>query len=493
MIKKYSAGLLVLILLAMFSVSGGAQTMDAAALVDPAEVLSRARAVMGFANLGDSVVHTRWTTAVEQPYQSDRTYPPFFSMMVTGESWFSPRTGVERTTSEFAYPGTVSPPSSSVSDGQTRFVLRNNAAPVAVASDASRNLNAWLVVADWSKAQGVRFAGREMFRDYPRIVLTRNTDAGEQRLYLDPKTGFPVKLDYDESHYLWGQRHIQYIFSNWQQSVGIFTANSAFRMADDEVETSTTTGSAELLARESAPALDVPDAPKQALDQTPMFLRPLPPKTIDVSAATHILSNPGYNEAFTVIGDEVFVFDATQSEERARQDQEIIRKLFPNARRFTLVVTDLAWPHIAGMRYWVASGATVISHKAARPFLQQVLDRRWTRKPDLFERTRKTAKFHFVGVENSHDLVPGKLSVHAIDGIGSEVALMAYVAGDHFLWASDYVQSLSEPTMYANEVIAAVERAGVSPERMAAQHVGLTEWSKVVAAQHRAEKTAATP
>src|SRR3954447_13751737 len=73
--------------------------------VDPAQVLARAREVMGFGKTGGSVVHMHWITAVLQPYQSDRMYPPFFSMMLNGESWFDPESGAERTSAQMMFPG----------------------------------------------------------------------------------------------------------------------------------------------------------------------------------------------------------------------------------------------------------------------------------------------------------------------------------------------------------------------------------------------------
>ena len=428
------------------------------------------------------VVHERWTTAWEQPYQSDRTYPPFFSAMVTGESWFEVGSGIARSTSTMVYPGTPATPTTSIADASNRFVVRESG-PVPAAPDNYRNLDAWLVISDWSKARDVRFAGIETYRDYPRIVLTRQTAQGEERLFLDEKSGFPVKLEYVDTHYLWGQQQIEYVYSVWQQSGPVFSANTSFRVADGEVEMSKTVGNVELIAANAAPSLAMPDAPKEPVNRTPLFLRPLPPKTIDVSASTKILSNPGYNEMIAAVGDEVYVLDATQGEERARQDHEIIRKLYPNTTKINVVVTDLAWPHVAGVRYWVSQEATIISHRAAQRFLQEMLDRRWSLKPDTYERTRKTAKFKFVAVDRERDFGGGKIKIFPIDGIASEVALAVFVADDRVLWASDYIQTLDEPTIYASEVMAAVRRENLQPERAAAEHLALTQWTNVVAAQ----------
>src|SRR5215813_1442272 len=119
------------------------------------------------------------------------------------------------------------------------------------------------------------------------------------------------------------------------------------------------------------------------LDTLPRFLQPLPLEITQIGPTTYILANPGYREVVTKIGDDVFLLDATQGEQRAREDQEQIARLFPGKHTINVVVTDLAWPHVSGLRYWVASGATVLAHKTAYNFLQGVIDRKWTLAPDF--------------------------------------------------------------------------------------------------------------
>ena len=63
---------------------------------NPAAVLQRAREVMGFEHVANRVLHFRAITAAEQNYQSDRTYPPFFSAMIAQEIWFDPASAVLR-------------------------------------------------------------------------------------------------------------------------------------------------------------------------------------------------------------------------------------------------------------------------------------------------------------------------------------------------------------------------------------------------------------
>jgi hypothetical protein len=310
-------------------------------------------------------------------------------------------------------------------------------------------------------------------------VLIQLTPEGEQRLVLDVKTGFPVKLEFVESHYLWGQRKIEYVYSNWTAVAGVMVAGSSFRLADGQIETSQTLGEVDLITRADAPALTLPAQPERSPDTPPGFVQALDVTITQVGPSTYLLSNPGYIEAVTRVGDEVIVFDATQGEARARKDADAISRIFPGIHKVTVVVTDLAWPHIAGVRYWVASGATIVTHSAGRAFLRSVIDRRWAAAPDVLERQRKTIKLRMIGVDGIYQLAGGGVSLHPIDGIGTETALLAYVVSDRFLWASDYIQTTSQPTAYAAEVIRAARRDGLTPERTAAEHLPLTTWTQI--------------
>ena len=451
------------------------------AQIDPAPMLLRAQEVMQFARARDSVIHYRAVAAAEQNYQSDRSYPPFFSMMETKEGWLDLTNGVERMDTQITFPGQgPSPAQTSFTDAARAFGLREkNLIPLPRISMRDRCLNPWAVIRDWAAAGNVRLAGHEVYRDYVRVVLTRTTSSGEQRLFLDPKSGFPVKVEFEEKHYLWGQRHVEYLWTNWVLSGGVMVPGSSFRLADGELEISQTMGDVTIVAPAAVPLMSLPNEPAESVDALPLFLQPRELTISNVGPNTYLLSNPGYTEAVIEVGDEVFLFDATQGEERPRKDADAIAKLFPGYKKITVVVSDLAWPHIAGLRYWVASGATIVAHTAARDFLQAVVDRRWTFAPDLLEQRRSTSQLKFVGVDVPFQMANGAISLHPIDGIGSEVSLMAYLSTERLLWAGDYIQTVDEPSAYATEVWRAAQRDGLRPERTAAEHLPLTPWSKI--------------
>ena len=478
------------LLLAALPLSASLLAQDSTAPPTSADsALARAREVMGFSKIQNRIIHYHAIAASEQSHQSDRTYPPFFSAMSDQEIWLDPQSGVLRVQSQTVFPGTgPGGPSITVDDGVNIQILRGEqSTPISRGQALGRYLSAWAVIRDWSASRDVRIAGMENYRDYPRLVLERKTPQGPQRLFVDQKSGFPVKLDMVEPHYLWGQRHLEFIWSTWVLSDGIALPGSAFRVADNEVDTSQTIGAVDLVTADKAPTLTPLASPAEQPLDLPLFLRPILPKTVQVSSKTWLLTNPGYNETVTVADGDIYIFDATQGEDRARLDAVEIGKLFPGRHKINVIVTDLAWPHLAGLRYWVAEGATIISHPAAREFIARVVDRRWTHAPDSLEQKRNqnpdAVKLHFLGVGEPTTLAGGAVRLVPIDGIGSEVALVAYLPNEKFLWASDFIQTLDKPSFCAAEVLEAAERAGIEPQRFAAEHVSLSDWKQVRSAQ----------
>jgi hypothetical protein len=205
---------------------------------------------------------------------------------------------------------------------------------------------------------------------------------------------------------------------------------------------------------------------------------------VRVSTNTFLLVNRAYTNVVTLQKDTVFVLDATTSEERSRADSAWIGKLFPGKHPVVLVVTDLAWPHISGVRYWVANRTPLVTHAQSTSFLQRVIDRRWTLTPDLLEQRRASIRptLNARTLRDSLRLASGALVVHAIRGVSSEGAILVSIPGDKFVWAGDYVQQTARPTQYAREVVRTLTALGISPDRIAAQHLPLTEWSAVVKA-----------
>jgi hypothetical protein len=485
----------------------------AAARSDAATLIERSVAAAGMRALAGDRLHARYADAIAHRYESDRMYAPSLTYVHSGELWADPAAGTQRTDEQMLGGGGTYRTPALVTTTTATFAARGDTLfPVPQlhafsGTQRRRAMDPWSVLAEWRDAAPVtvRAAERCLYRDRWRIVVTRAAapngfTVGDERIYLDAGSGLVVKLDRRERDGLWGAVHAEYVYTNWD-IVGTRGAPNATpatdrgtmryplavaRLEDGAVDIARSIAGVDVTTAAAGPSLTLPAASASVAMAS---WRPAvdTPDTVRVGPQAFVLQARGYSSMIALAHDTVYVIDATGGDERARLDSTWVARLFAGAHPVRVIVTDLAWPHISGVRFWVARGATIVSHRDSRAFLASVVDRRWTDAPDALETLRtkhpNAARLRFVAVGDSLSVAGGLIRLLAIDGFGSEGALMAYLTTDHFLWAGDYVQKARVPTAYAREVIAAVMRNGVAPDRLAAMHLPVTPWSTVVAAQ----------
>lgn len=460
--------------------------------LDGSSALNRAIAAIGL-EAANPVLHFNARDAAAAREQSDRPYPPYLHLISDREVWFNTLNGNERHSFDDTWPGSgrVRRTTMIMSNDDLGFVSGDSIVPATNALGfygRVRDLNPWAVLTDWKSDPSVRGAGECMYRDYYRVVLERSTGRGPERLYLSKDSGLPVAVAFTVPDDLWGQREIRYVYMNWKTvpGGGVYPGSAA-RLEDGEtVIVRTVSGvSIRRVSSDSAPAVALstgsrpasPTPPAAAANQTSILVV----DTVRIGPNTFLLANPAYNETVTMQRDTVYLLDATMNEARARNDSSWIARIFPRHRAVVLVVTDIAWPHIGGVRFWVARGATIITHSLSVPLLQEVTRRHWTDHPDALEASRspRGERLKAKAINDSLALAGGAIRLIDVGGMASEGALVAWIPGDNFLWAGDYVQSVSQRTVYADDVNQALQRHGVTPQRFAAQHLPMKDWEQL--------------
>jgi hypothetical protein len=450
----------------------------------PGTVIAAAATAMGLARVDGRVRTSTITELVSDRFQADRMYAPTPYRTVTSRFLVDPQSSIAGRFTDASAPAPALPPGVQIRGGT------GGGAPTLRSIANDRPMDPWVVVHEWMRGPAPRITDECYFRDFWRTVATRSRPDGvEERLFIDTKSGYPVKLERREPHSLFGDVLVEYLWTTWMK-VGVASApRSVFRSEDGNVERMWTHASYALVDRDS-----VADVVSRGTATPPPPSRPAAwgvVDTIRVNATTFLLKTPIYTNVVSLQRDTVFILDAQQDEARARADSVWIGKLFPGRHPLVLVVTDLAWPHIAGVRFWVASGVPIVTHRLSKGFLEEVIGRRWTLQPDALEKRRGSAKLVLRTVESATSIANGNIQLHPIDGIASEGALMAYFPRDRFLYAGDYVQPGSFGPLrpgffrltYFDEVQAAVRRAELTPESFAAMHVTLTSWADAVASR----------
>jgi len=423
--------------------------------------------------LMDAVGHVRTGPIVDittLDYQSDRQYPPYLWSNVDGRmsvAWPSAQSRFDRVggiaiVTDSTRHAVVSPAGGQLVPDRTPNLVDDRA------------LDPWLVLADWRGAASVAVEGECEYRDYWRLVLSNGTGQARDRLFIDRRTWMPVKLERREAHPLWGDVRAEYVWSIWMPAgAGALAPRFAFRLADGEVQYQRQAARYAFAPADSAVDTSIP------INVRPLTQLPsLAPDTVRVAEGTFLLRTQSYTNVVTLQSDTVWVLDAQVGEDRARLDSAWIGKLFPGRHPVVVVATDLAHPHISGLRFWVASGASVTSHAMSRAFLGRVIDRKWLLAPDKLERNR--ARLKLTSVSTVQERAGGRLRIIPIEGIATEGALMVYLPAERFLYASDYVQSGSPASfvvVYARAVASTARELGILPVSFAAMHVPLTPWT----------------
>jgi hypothetical protein len=420
--------------------------------------LARADSAMGAYAAQGTLLRIVESSARYLSDESDRSYAPYIMYPHTDTLWIDPLAGVERT------PSTIRTARATFTNGAVVSTRAHAAAWV------SRAFDPWAVVAEWRMdTAAVHVTGRLVYRDYRRIVLTRPGRFGTDTLLLDERTAIPVALKRAEAHYFLGPIHVVYDYETWSD-VGrraVYPA-SITRLVDGELDESRYYdpygGGGVLVPVDSGPSLVVPD-PSVTLPIDPQHRFAADPlDTVPVGGHTYLLVNRAFTSVVSLQRDTVFLFDSPGGQDRAKLEEERVHQLFPGHHATVFVAMNPVWPHIAGLPYWVRTGATIVTSQPVVGYLRSVLARRWAEHPTIR------------AVADSVLLANGQVRLYPMDGIGGETVLLAYIVPARFVWATDHIQDTASDNIYVREVRQTVAHHGLAPVATSGPHFRVIPW-----------------
>jgi hypothetical protein len=164
---------------------------------------------------------------------------------------------------------------------------------------------------------------------------------------------------------------------------------------------------------------------------------------------------------------------------------EAAAKKFPGVPIKAVVTTSDAWPHLGGVREYVARGIPVYALDLNLPILQRLIAAKQSAAPDALQRAPRKPVWRTVSAKTTIGAGATRIEVIPVRGEGSERMLMAYLPGLKLLYATDLLQYNRDRTSFFNpvypaELAAAVAREGIRDlDRTWAMHMEPIPWSKV--------------
>jgi len=226
---------------------------------------------------------------------------------------------------------------------------------------------------------------------------------------------------------------------------------------------------------------------KMTVDDRPLAI----PGQAASELAPGIVFLPGaWNTTLVRQDDGVVVLEAPISSGYSAKVIKEAQKRFPGLNIKAVITTSDSWPHIGGLREYVAHGIPVYVLDRTVPLIERFLRAPRTRYPDALAKAPRPADLHPVSTKVVVGAGPNRMELYPIHGETSERQMMVYFPEHKLLYGSDPFQKLEDGTFFYPQTVyelqSAVEREHLTVERLFMMHVELTPWAEALKALREA-------
>lgn len=210
------------------------------------------------------------------------------------------------------------------------------------------------------------------------------------------------------------------------------------------------------------------------------------PNSPAVEIAPGVIQIPGHwYVALVRQSDGVVIIEAPISSGYSGQVIAEARRRFPGLPIKAVISTSDAWPHIGGVREYVAHDIPVYALDLNRPILERLMLSPHHTNPDALARApRRKPKFQIVSDKTVLGTGPNRMELYPIRGESGERMMMIYFPEHKLLYGSDLVQRRADGSFfmpaYLLELMDAVEREELTISGVFAMHLGVVPWQEMV-------------
>jgi hypothetical protein len=321
-------------------------------------------------------------------------------------------------------------------------------------------------------------------------VVTFTWRGRKARLLIDAHDDVPSALEVtaEDTYGIWGRVRTTTYYSLWTLVPG----GVRYPLQTDREWNGVTQASATITKIGVNAAIDetafrIPPDVKTAYAALPP-VSGIPALRFDPAKATELA--PGvtqfagsWNVAFVRQPDGVVVFEAPIASSYSAAVLAEAGKRYPGVRVKAVITTSDAWPHLGGVREYVARGIPVYACNLNRPILERLLQADYSAHPDALAMSPRAAKFTWVTQKTVIGSGDTRIEIYPAHGENGERMLFAYLPSARLLYSSDDIQRDRPDHFfmpeYLFEVREAVRRHGLAVDRIFGMHVGPTPWSTI--------------
>jgi hypothetical protein len=310
---------------------------------------------------------------------------------------------------------------------------------------------------------------------------------------LNVHTALPTAVEVTRAHpydfywSVWGDVKTQIFFSLWNlETAGIRYPRQIDTVRNAQPYTSFTAINVAFDVPIQDDAFAIPDGVKVAFAGRKQMVKDLPlgrPNKPAQELAKDIVQIPGaWNVALIKQSDGIVVLEAPIGSGYSEKVLAEIEKRFPATPIKAVITTSDAWPHLGGVREYVARGITVYALDLNQPILERLIASPYAQMPDTLAAKNVRAKMKYVSTKTVLGTGANRLEIYPIRSESGERMLMVYFPEHHLLYGSDLVQGGQGGgffmPQYLTELNDAVKREGLQVNTVFAMHAPAIEWTK---------------
>ncbi|NOK17283.1 hypothetical protein [Corallococcus carmarthensis] len=351
-------------------------------------------------------------------------------------------------------------------------------------------------------AKDLRAQADTVLQEVPHHVVAFHLDRASVRLFLNARTGLPTAVETVDAHpedpfwSVWGDVRTVLSFQAWALEPGGLRYPRHWEWARNGQPHHSVTVTAVTVDPPLADAdFTVTDDVKQGfearrarkLDDTPVLRPDAPP----VELAPGVVQLPGaWNVALVAQDDGLVVVEGPLASGYSARVLDEAAKRFPGLKVKAVVSTSDAWPHVGGLREYVARGIPVYVLDLNRALVERLVASPRTLLPDALARKPRAAKLQVVEGRRVVGSGKNRLELVPVRTETGERMLFAWLPEHGLLYTSDLVQPQPDGTFFnvqqVDETVQVAAREKLPVARVFGMHLKPTDWSTLTTAVQKA-------
>jgi hypothetical protein len=180
--------------------------------------------------------------------------------------------------------------------------------------------------------------------------------------------------------------------------------------------------------------------------------------------------------------DGIIVLEAPISSSYSKSIISYLKERYPNKPIKGVVIASDAYPHIAGVREYVANEIPLYVHKNNKTLLENIIYANYKTGLDTQFKLKKEPIYRFVDSKMSFKDSLESISIYPINGSAGSKMLMIELESAEWLYAADLVQKLGDGffmSQYLTEVKNAIEKNNLKITKVLAMHTLPINWTEI--------------